>query len=97
MAKREFPWSSSVSSPYGAPMGRRSTPLRDMSGKVRLARVPFVDGDYDPGGAYWGGGRYSLPLFCVWNDDAEHYLRAANRDAAKRLVREGNAKLTFWR
>jgi hypothetical protein len=43
-----------VSSRRGAPMGRPTigdvVPL-----KVRCQKVPMVDGDYDPGGAYWGG------------------------------------------
>ncbi len=73
------PFESNVSSKYGAPMGRRSDSL---SGKVRLQRVPFVDGDYDPGGAYWG----YVPgngLWCAWNAEGERYLRAPTREAAK--------------
>lgn len=44
---------SEVGSKHGAPMGRGSDAL---SGAVRLQRMLMVDGDYDEGGAYWGGG-----------------------------------------
>ncbi len=74
------PFESEVYSRYGAPMGRRSD--AGLTGKVRLQRVPYVDGDYDPGGAYWG---YvpGLPLWCAWNDEGTRYLRAPSRTAAK--------------
>lgn len=41
---------------YGAPMGRRDIEEIDteFAGKVYLQYVPFVDGCYDRGGAYWG-------------------------------------------
>lgn len=39
----------------GAPMGRSNRDeLEDDVGRVFLQRVPFVDGCYDRGGAYWG-------------------------------------------
>lgn len=39
----------------GAPMGRLNRDeLEDEVGRVFLQRVPFVDGCYDRGGAYWG-------------------------------------------
>lgn len=46
-----------VSCKYGAPMGRRNIEEIDaeFAGKVYLQYVPFVDGAYDRGGAYWGG------------------------------------------
>ena len=31
--------------------------------KLHLAKVPFVDGDYDQGGAYWGG---PADLYCAY-------------------------------
>lgn len=80
-------------------MGRRSEKTTDMCGKVQLRRVPFVDGDYDQGGAYWGGGRYTLPLFAAWNFrevDGEMricYFRAPTREAAKALL----PNCTFYR
>lgn len=48
-----------VSSEYGAPMGRRESPLGE---NVRLFRVRINSGGYDDGGAYWGLGR---PLYCA--------------------------------
>lgn len=77
------PFERNVSSPHGAPMGRRSDPIEEFEGRVHLERVPMVDGDYDAGGAYWGGG--SNPVYCAWDDAGhEHYLRARDLDAAKR-------------
>lgn len=44
-----------VSSRYGAPMGRRSSPSLDETARtVRLFHVPLDSGGYDSGGAYWG-------------------------------------------
>ena len=42
---------------YGAQMGRRNWyPIsHDGPLKMRLQRLRFIDGDYDQGGAYWGG------------------------------------------
>jgi len=63
-------------------MGRRADPLEDFSGPVHLERVPLVDGDYDAGGAYWGGG--TKPLFCVWDDEGHvHYFRSRDSNTAR--------------
>ncbi len=78
------PFEVNVSSKYGAPMGRRSAPLADLAGqKVRLQRVRFVSGDYDQGGAYWGGAPEAGPLYCAWNENGAAYRRARSRDEAK--------------
>ena len=74
------PFKVNVSSKYGAPMGRRSDKV---FGKVHLERVPFVDGDYDQGGAYWGG---PANLWCAWNEGGAHYVRAPNRLGAKLVI-----------
>lgn len=77
-------------------MGRYSDPIRDLSGKVHLRFVRFVDGDYDQGGAYWGGG--GSPLFCAWDEEGrEVYLRAASREAAKDKLLSKNPALKFYR
>ena len=69
---------------YGAPMGRTSTPLRELVGKVQLRQVKMYDGDYDKGGAYWGGG---TPLFCAWDEEGNaHYFRASSLAEAKKTV-----------
>lgn len=74
------PFYENVSSKYGAPMGRRSDLLQnfDYANRLHMRRVPMVDGDYDPGGAYWGGGRGVDTLWCVWDDEGNvHYSRGS--------------------
>jgi hypothetical protein len=80
----EKPWMAKGTSKYGAAMGRRSDPEAFFTGLVRLEQVPLTDGgDYDEGGAYWGGG--GSPLYCAWDDDGHVvYLRAKSLEAAKR-------------
>lgn len=95
-----------VNCSYGAPMGRRNIceMLPDEVGKVFLQRVEFVDGDYDRGGAYWGGG--GQPLFrayCAQEtepgviDVFDHFLRAGNRNKAKEALREQFPNIRFYR
>jgi hypothetical protein len=45
-----------VSSQHGATMGRPNTLPDDRDSPILLSlvRLPFQDGDYDKGGAYWG-------------------------------------------
>jgi hypothetical protein len=89
-----FPYQVNVSSKYGAPMGRPSDPVDQLRGRVHLRRVPFVDGDYDQGGAYWGGA--GLPLYCVWDDSGSaNYFRARDRAHAKSLLQRLGLK--FYR
>lgn len=112
-----FPYQSNVSSPFGAPMGRKSGIFHEvkdayeiwhevevpaeMALKLHLHRVPFVDGDYDQGGAYWGGGPDSLPLFCAWDSDGETtgtiYLRAREREDAKAQIKALYPNARFYR
>ena len=60
-----------VSSRYGAPMGRRADGFleTDVARFVRLYHVRINSGGYDDGGAYWGLG---VPLFCAEDDDGNH-------------------------
>lgn len=52
-----------VNCAFGAPMGRPNTiPAKHPSERIFDRAVHFIDGDYDRGGAYWGGGRDSKPL-----------------------------------
>jgi hypothetical protein len=44
------------SSRYGAAMGRMDQAKGDPSEKLYIQRLKWEDGDYDTGGAYWGGG-----------------------------------------
>lgn len=60
---------TNVNSRYGAPMGRRNA-LPDGPTKLHLVeRVRMVDGDYDPGGAYWGAGFGVAPLYVAWDEN----------------------------
>ena len=84
----------------GADMGRRDWGLiehRNRPMMMHLQRVSFVDGDYDLGGAYWGG--YGEPLFCAWAEDIEArvFVRAKDRDAAKLKVNEHFLNAKFFR
>jgi hypothetical protein len=63
--------------------------------KLRLIRVPFVDGDYDRGGAYWGQG--SMPLYVAWNDEITEFTRAATRTDAKERIRRSYPAAKFYR
>ena len=93
------PFQKPVQCRYGAPLGRFDR-LTDFASRLHLERVPFIDGDYDQGGAYWGG-YPSLPLYCAWNDGANGmqacYTRAKDRQAARAgvLARYPGAK--FYR
>jgi hypothetical protein len=75
-----------VSSKYGAPMGRHAdgTGTRE---RCRLFYVPFVDGDYDQGGAYWGS---PANLWACLDDDLDPiaFVRAGDRAAAYAAVVE---------
>ncbi len=72
----------------GAQMGRPNIiPADYNSEKLSLRRVPFVDGAYDQGGAYWGA---PANLWCAWGEteteQLEVFVRATDRDAAKLMV-----------
>lgn len=78
-------------SKYGAQMGRRNQSQGEPE-RLHLQRVRFVDGDYDTGGAYWGG-YPSPPLWCAYSpDDTKNiepvriFVRACNREEAKAKV-----------
>src|SRR5581483_9116631 len=85
---------------YGSSMGRRDQ--REGTPEcLHLQRLRFVDGDYDTGGAYWGGGSKDGAIYCAFSpEDTENdvpimvFVRARNREEAKekvleRLHREG--------
>lgn len=91
---------SPADSTRGAPMGRENwglTEHRERPMMMHLQRVKFIDGDYDLGGAYWGGG--GEPLFCAWAEcvEARVFVRAKDRDAAKRAVKEYFLNAKFFR
>lgn len=97
-----------VGTGWGAPMGRSNwRGDADAPYKFRVFRVRMVDGGYDNGGAYWGGG--GTPLFCavaepVWCEDVQmdadacrHFLRAKNRKEAVEAVKEMYPNCRFFR
>jgi len=82
---------------YGAPMGRMSFghPEEAKDKSIELFRVAFVDGDYDDGGAYWGG-YPSSPLYCARTGDGSTYrnfARANSRKEAAEIMEIPDAKL----
>ena len=88
------------SSVRGASMGRHDWGLaehRERPMMMYLQRVRFIDGGYDLGGAYWGGG--GEPLFCAWAEgiEARVFVRAKDRRAAKLKVNEHFLNAKFFR
>lgn len=92
------PFQVNVSSRYGAPMGRRYDKLDAVKGRVHLQSVPFVDGCYDQGGAYWGS---PANLWCAWGESEDEqlvtFLRAPSREAAKSKLLAEYPELKFYR
>lgn len=81
-----------VSSRFGAPMGRSGNITDpDFPVKFRMTNMPFVDYDYDEGGAYWG---YVSGTRMYWvrgdgeDEQQEMFVRATSRDDAKKQVLE---------
>lgn len=68
------------------------------SPKMRLIRLPFVDGAYDRWGAYWGS---PANVWCATGDCEEIvafvFVRADSREQAKQLVRESIPNARFYR
>lgn len=75
---------SKVSGAYGAPMGRRSSPLALAPRSIRLFKVRINSGGYDDGGAYWGIGK---PLWCARDVEGDcQFTRAATRKEAAEIL-----------
>lgn len=70
----------------GAPMGRTNY-CNNPEAEVEVFLVNMVDGDYDDGGAYWGGSP-SIPLYCARDEDrtVQVFYRATSIEAARRAV-----------
>ena len=98
----KLPYLEDVSSRYGAPMGRQDSPADDKTAPIKfhLRRMRFVDGDYDTGGAYWGGGNGSS-IYQAYAENDEMvviaYVRAPNRFVAKNLVTTQYPKARYYR
>lgn len=87
----------------GSQMGRRDAIPDDYATvrKLHLVRVPMVGGDYDPGGAYWGGGIGVSPLYCAYGEsDTEQvhaFFRATSRADAKARAVSAFPNASFYR
>lgn len=68
----------------GASMGRYSDLDPNTDQSLMLKGVRLI-GDYDEGGAYWGGGHGTPPLWIVWDPQTseESYVRAWSEEEAK--------------
>jgi hypothetical protein len=80
-------------------MGRRDAMPEDYAGqKLRLQRVPFVDGCYDRWGAYWGS---PANIWCAWgeseSEQVQLFIRADNREQAKAKLAERYPAIRFIR
>ncbi len=86
----------------GADMGRISILPEDLAAPIRLSlvRLRWVDGDYDPGGAYWGR-RPGEWIYRAVGDDAagvvEIFARAQSRAEAKGKIRALVPGARFYR
>ena len=75
----------------GSAMGRYSSPPGpcEPGAKFSVTRVPINNGGYDSAGAYWGIGE---KLYRAYSEEGngeeiqECFMRAENREAAKRYV-----------
>jgi hypothetical protein len=74
--------------------------------KLRMERLKWVDGDYDAGGSYWGGGSGDF-IYCAWcvphnkisgnpSPLVQVFVRAKSRKDAKALVRDSIPFATFF-
>ena len=83
-------------------MGRRNAIPDDIqtAGKLYLEKLEWVDGDYDQGGAYWGGGMGDN-IFRATGESAteqiEIFVRAKSRKQAKSEVRSIFPEAKFFR
>lgn len=96
--RQPFPYNVEVSSKHGAPMGRRNIPGDDaFAGLLHVRKVPFYDGDYDGGGAYWGARSGGWALFCAFNAERSIvvYFDAKGPADAVAMMRDRYASATF--
>jgi hypothetical protein len=98
----KIPKLSNASSARGAQMGRGNTLPADPKApiKLNLEQLRWVDGDYDPGGAYWG---YTdgTNIYRATGESGgvmvELFARAASRGEAKQNIRSTLPNATFYK
>lgn len=78
-------------SQYGSSMGRRDIVPEILEQKCRVFKVDLTQG-YDNGGAYWGIG---TPLYCLWSDETQAFVRALNRQGAKAIFKSLYPQIKF--
>jgi hypothetical protein len=85
-----------VSSRFGAPMGRPNILPHDLNNPktypvaLYIKPLRMVDGDYDEGGAYWGGPVDAGFMLVAWSPASDHryqiFVRAKDRAEAEQAV-----------
>jgi len=72
----------------GAQMGRPNILPQDIKAaiKLQMVRLKWIDGDFDAGGAYFGGGRGDF-IYCAYAAGVQIFVRSANRNDAKAEIR----------
>lgn len=88
------PFEIYVHSKYGASKGRPSKLVNPIGQYLCLAKVDLDQGGYDKGGAYWGHG---YPLYCCWGKVFVDYIRASNRQSAKKFILKKFPNAVFLR
>ena len=79
----------------GSQMGRRDILPASTHPKLRLQRLPFVDGCYDRWGAYWGA---PANVWLAWDDEGTQlYHRGNTRQEVKTAILSKYPHATFYR
>jgi len=102
-----------VSSPFGAPYGRRNIEPEPgtLWPRLHLQRLQMEDQDYDVGGAYWGGGLCAAgSMYVAFSkhsgrprpaymrvEQVQIFVRAKTRAEAKAKVLAINKEARFYR
>lgn len=79
----------------GSQMGRRDVLPASTHPKLRLQRLPFVDGCYDRWGAHWGS---PANVWLAWDSEGTQLFRRGNsRDEVKATIKSAYPMATFYR
>ncbi len=81
---------------HADPATRAEFDAMEAAEPMHLRRVP-LQGDYDPGGAYWGGAAVSGSLYCAWNSARTYWTRAHSRKAAAANIRAQHPDIPAWK
>jgi hypothetical protein len=79
----------------GSKMGRRDTLPASTHPRLRLRRLPFVDGCYDRQGAYWGS---PANVWLAWDDEGTQLFRRGDtRENVKAAILAEYPHASFYR